>query len=459
MTDLHYLSLCEASRLIRWQDITSLELTQALFERIESRDDRAYVTLAKEKALLEAEEADKEIRDGRIRGRLHGIPVGLKDLCATPGIPTCVGGLALRDWNPSGEATVAARLREAGAVTLGKLKTTEGAYAVHHPDIEPPINPWNSESWPGVSSSGSGVGTAAGLCFASLGTDTGGSIRFPSYANGVVGLKPTWGRVSRHGVFALAESLDHIGPICRTVEDAAIVLHTIAGNDRKDGTTLDAPVPNYYTELEKGGRGLRLGIDVSHCSRDVDTQIVKEIFESVEILRESGVAIKEVKIPDSSAACASWGLLCAVEAAVSHAESFPKHRDLYGPVLSELLDAGISATATEYVEAATLRAQFAGEFVKLFNEVDFVISPSMYTTNPSNTELESMIKAGEVGKLIEHTAPADLSGSPAICMPGGFDQNQVPFGFQLIGRHLSEELLLRAGYILQEARTWKNRHP
>lgn len=459
MTDLHYLSLAEASRLIRWKDLTSTELTQALLDRIEARDDRAFVTLAKDQALAEAEKADEEIQSGRLRGQLHGIPIGLKDLCATPGIPTCVGGLALKDWNPTGEATVSARLREAGAITLGKLKTTEGAYAVHHPNIEPPINPWDSESWPGVSSSGSGVGTAAGLCFASLGTDTGGSIRFPSYANGVVGLKPTWGRVSRHGVFPLAESLDHVGPICRTVQDAAIVLEAIAGTDSNDTTTLDAPVPDYYTELARGGRGLRLGVDVSHCSNDVDPQIVREILQAVEILRESGVSIVEVEIPDSSAACASWGMLCAVEAAVSHADSFPRNRDMYGPVLSELLDAGHAASAIEYAEGTTLRAQFSGEFVKLFNQVDFVISPSMYTTNPSNSELESMIKAGEVGKLIEHTAPADLSGSPAICIPAGLDQNGVPFGFQLVGRHLSEDLLLRAGYIIQEARDWKNLHP
>ena len=261
--DLCLLDLVEIGRRVQARQLSSVAVTQAVLDRIERLDGRlkSYVTLTADVALAEAAQADGEIARGAIRGPLHGVPIAVKDLCNTKGIPTSAGMTIHKDYRPEHDATVVTRLREAGAVLLGKLKLTEGAFGAHHPSIDPPINPWSAAHWTGVSSSGSGVATAAGLCYGSLGTDTLGSIRFPSTMNGVTGLKPTWGRVSRSGVFALAQSLDHIGPIARSAADVAAMLGVIAGPDPDDPTAFHEPVPDYLAGIGQGVRGLRIGID------------------------------------------------------------------------------------------------------------------------------------------------------------------------------------------------------
>jgi amidase len=240
---LCFLTLGELSALLRRRAVTSVEATRAVLDRIHKLNPtlRAYLAVLDESALRQAEAADREIAAGTWRGPLHGVPVAVKDLCWTKGIPTTCASKLLRDWRPDSNATVVDRFEAAGAVLLGKLHLTEFAMVWYHPEIPGPQNPWNPALWPGASSSGSGSAIAAGLCYAAIGTDTGGSIRFPSAANGVVGLKPTWGRVSRHGVFPLAESLDHVGPMTRSVADAALVLRVIAGRDELDDTSLAAP--------------------------------------------------------------------------------------------------------------------------------------------------------------------------------------------------------------------------
>src|SRR4051795_12647075 len=257
-TDLHYLGLVDVGRKIQAKELSPVEATKAMLGRIEKLDSKlkSFAHVMADSALADAATAEKEIASGRIKGPLHGVPVAVKDLCWAKGAPAAHGMTIHRDFRPTEDATVVARLKEAGAIILGKLQQTEGAYADHHPKIDPPKNPWNADLWPGASSSGSGVATAAGLCFGSLGSDTGGSIRFPSAANGITGLKPTWGRVSRHGVFALAESSDHVGPMARSAADAGAILGVIAGRDSSDPTTLVAPVPDYLAELDKGIRAL-----------------------------------------------------------------------------------------------------------------------------------------------------------------------------------------------------------
>ena len=259
--DLHYLSLDEVARRLKARKLSSVEATQAILDRIEKVDPnlKSYATLTAERALADAARLDGETAAGTSRGPLHGVPVAVKDLCNTEGIATAAGMAIHRANVPAKDATVVARLRDAGAVVLGKLQMTEGAYGAHHPDIPAPLNPWNAAYWTGSSSSGSGAATAAGLCFASLGSDTGGSIRFPSTMNGLTGLKPTWGRVSRAGVFALAESLDHIGPMARSALDAAHVLKAIAGADSADPTAVGLPVPDYAGSIGGGVRGRRIG--------------------------------------------------------------------------------------------------------------------------------------------------------------------------------------------------------
>ena len=224
--------------------------------------------------MAQARKHDSEIAKGIWRGPLHGVPIGLKDLCYTTFAPTAGGTTIHAKFVPSFNATIVDRLERAGAVTLGKLKMTEGAYTSHHPDDQAPLNPWNANYWVGSSSSGSGVATSAGLCYGSIGSDTGGSIRFPSATCGLTGIKPTWGRVSRYGVFPLADSLDHVGPMCRSAADAAAMLGVIAGADANDPTALLAPVPNYLARIGDGVRGLRIGVDRKYTQEGVDAQVV-----------------------------------------------------------------------------------------------------------------------------------------------------------------------------------------
>src|SRR5258706_1327325 len=251
--DLHYSELVEVGQRIAKRELSSVEATQAQLDRIARLDGqlKSYAYVMSSSALEPAQAAEKEIAAGKVRGPLHGVPIAVKDLCWTKNAPTAAGMRIYRNNRPTEDATVVARLKEAGAVILGKLQLTEGAYADHHPDIEPPRNPWDATLWSGASSSGSGVATAAGLCYGSLGSDTGGSIRFPSAANGVTGLKPTWGRVSRYGVFELAATLDHIGPMARSAADTGAMLGVIAGADPNDPTASPREVPNYLAGMKR----------------------------------------------------------------------------------------------------------------------------------------------------------------------------------------------------------------
>ena len=247
-------------------------------------------------AMAEAEAAEAEIAAGRYRGPLHGVPIAVKDLCWTKGFATAAGMAIYKDFRPDEDATVVRRLREAGAVLLGKLQLTEGAYSDHHPSVTPPRNPWNAAYWPGISSSGSGSATAAGLCYGSLGSDTGGSIRWPSAANGVTGLKPSWGRVSRYGVFELAATLDHVGPIARSAADAGAMLGVIAGSDPNDPTALLDPVPDYLAAVAQGVRGLRIGVDGVWNSDGVDAATQAVLSEAAEVFRSLGASIVDIQI-------------------------------------------------------------------------------------------------------------------------------------------------------------------
>jgi len=273
-TELHDLTLSEAAEGMAAGRFSSEELTLHLLERISRLDSRlkSFATVHDDGAVYQAKAADAARAKGA-SGPLLGVPLGIKDLCATKDMPTHVGSIVLRNWNPGVDATVVAKLRDAGAVFIGKTQMTEGAYAAHHPDITPPVNPWNAETWTGVSSSGSGVATAARLCYGSLGTDTGGSIRFPSYCCGLTGLKPTWGRVSRANAYPLSESLDHIGPMTRSARDAAAILGVIAGPDADDPTALPVPVPDYLGALDGNARGLVIGLDDAYCADDVDPHV------------------------------------------------------------------------------------------------------------------------------------------------------------------------------------------
>ncbi len=460
MNEVHELSLSELAGQLHARKESPVAVTQAMLKRIEALDGQlhAFVHVMHEVALAQAREAEAELARGKVRSRVHGVPLGLKDLIATRDAPTRAGTTVLEAWNPGEDAEVSRRLRAGGGVFLGKLKTTEGAYATHHPQVVAPLNPWGPELWTGVSSSGSGVATAARLCMGTLGSDTGGSIRFPSTACGVTGLKPTWGRVSRRGVFALADSLDHIGPIVRSAEDAAAMLGVIAGYDPRDPTSLDAPVPDYVSELAGGVRGLRVGFDEAYCSEDLAAPVARALASAREILREAGAEIRSIRVPPRREISGHWAVLCAAETALAHAATYPSRKSEYGPALAALLEIGHQASARDHARGHLARLAFSGALARVFDEVDLFLSPTWKWTSRTLTEIDHAL-GSDVSDLIAFTAPYDASGSPTLSLPGGFDERGAPFGFQLVGRHLAESELLRAGHVYQQHSDWHRRTP
>lgn len=460
--ELHYLTLLEVAGRIRDKELTSVEATEAAIGRIEQTDGalKAFARQTPDRALDDAKAADKEIAAGRYRGPLHGVPIALKDLCRTKDIVTAAGMPLHGDYVPDYDATVTKRLADAGAVLLGKLQMTEGAFADHHPDITPPVNPWNADHWPGVSSSGSGVATAAGLCYASLGSDTGGSIRFPSAANGVTGLKPTWGRVSRHGVFDLAPTLDHIGPMCRSAADTGAVLGVIAGADPSDPTTLPDPVPDYLEGLEAGLGDLRIGVDPKFNAESVDDEMRRTVEGVLDVLRGMGADIREVTFPDPGEVVQDWLAHCGVETAVAHKETYPAQKDRYGPGLAGLIDVGRDLSGEAFHEILLRRHAFSGRLKHLFDEIDLLVIPAQYMASPTVAHMATL---GEdpngLANLLRFTCPFDMSGSPTITLPSGFTDGGMPIAFQFVAGHLQEGKLVRAGHAFQRETDWHKRHP
>ncbi|ABE37111.1 amidase family protein [Paraburkholderia xenovorans LB400] len=460
--DLHYLPLTVLAERIRTKTVSSLEVTQTQLDRIARLNPglRAYVTVTADVALEQARAADEALARGDYKGPLHGIPIGVKDLAWTRGIPTQFGSVVYRDHIPTEDATVVRKLREAGAVLLGKLQLTEGAYSEHHPEIPAPVNPWRKDLWPGVSSSGSGVATAAGLAYGTLGTDTGGSIRFPAGANGVTGLKPTWGRVSRYGAFELAATLDHIGPIARTVDDVAAILGVIAGVDDLDPTAADRPVPDYLTGIDKGIRGVRIGIDKAWNEQGTDPQAATAVSDAIEVLRRAGAAVVDVKFPDAVQNNLDWIPLAGVQTAVAHEEIFASRKAEYGPVLANLIRTGQALSGTDYQKIILRREDFRGRVDRLFRDIDLLIVPSYGVAAPTYATLSRFIEEPTLAeRLTRYTFPFDATGQPTLSLNGGFTDDGAPVGFQLVAAAWNEPLLLRAGHTFQQETDWHLRHP
>jgi len=465
--ELHYASLTDVARLIESGRLSPVELTRNMLERIEAVDGtlKSYATVTPERALADAERAEQEIANGRYRGPLHGVPVAVKDLCYTNGTRTMGGLNVYRDFVPDFDGTAVARLEAAGAVLLGKLNLTEGAMAGYHPDFDIPVNPWNADYWSGASSSGSGVAVAAGLCFAALGSDTGGSIRFPSMANGTVGLKPTYGRVSRYGVIPLGESLDHVGPMTRTVADSAVVLTAIAGHDPNDPTSLVDPVPDMLATLGDGIEGIRIGVDWPFVTAGTDPGLVGAIRRAVDTLGELGAEIVEISVPAETATVGdAWFPICSREAYLAHKETFPSRADEYGPYFREFLAVGQSVTEEQYAAASQARAAYVRALDAATAAVDAVVLPAGGFTFPMErrdalygdmTALQPFFESVQM----QFTIPADFAGTPALTLPCGFSADGIPYALQFMGPRLSEPLLCRIGHAYEAATDWHERHP
>ena len=462
---IHYMTLSKISKMIRKKEISSAELTQIILNRITTVDKKlnSYLTTFNEAALATASKLDEELESGKYRGPLHGVPIAVKDLLYTTNAPTTGGHAFKTDFVPSYNATVVNKLDEAGAVILGKTNLTEGAMAGYHPHFKIPVNPWGPYH-PGESSSGSGVATAAGLCFGAIGTDTGGSIREPALMNGLVGLKPTYGLVSRYGVMPLAESMDHVGPITRSIEDASIMLQAIVGYDPNDPTSLQTEIPDITGSLKKGINGVRIGVDPHYLHDGVEPWLSLAIQSAIKKITDIGARIIPVKIPGKKEEWdAAWYAITAKEAIVAHKETYPSRRDEYGIFFRDFLDYGKSVSEEKYSTAMQYREDLSNKIRNLFSEVDIIATPTGGMPKAYSEEVIRGPMAGWDPYLADFdwhfTALANLVGIPALSLPCEVTKEGPPPGIQFMGDNFSEPLLCRVGYALEQVTPWHERHP
>ncbi|KAI9016682.1 amidase [Hyaloraphidium curvatum] len=457
--DLAFLPAVELGRRIAAGKITSEAATHDLLDRISKHDAKlhSYAKVLADSALADARAADAELKAGKSRGPLHGVPVAVKDLCDVAGVPTLAGmPLVRKDHVAAKDSGVVRKLKEAGAVIVGKLQLTEGALARHHHENKVPVNPWNPKTWSGASSSGSGVATAAGLCYASLGSDTGGSIRFPSNMNGLTGHKPTWGRVSRAGVFALSPTLDHIGPMCRTAEDCAAVLGAIAGPDPDDPTAVLDAVPDYVGQLAGGIKGLKIGIDKNVLAK-TGPATQQALDAAVKTLTSLGGTTVDITLPDMLAASKAWEPLCVAECAAVHEDTFPSRASEYGP-LKSTLELAPMIPCTAVAKADILRADLRGQFDALFAQCDVLVLPVLPGDTLPASAFAHDAPAVDLAEVVMHTSPIDMTGLPCLTLPCGMTADG-PIGFQIVGARWADGTVLKAGHAFQGATEFHKVHP
>ncbi|MDP9236810.1 MAG: amidase [Chloroflexota bacterium] len=452
--DLCMLSLEDIAAEIASKRISPVEVTEAVLARVEELNPKlnAYMTLTAEQAIASARIAENDIAAGTYRGALHGVPVGIKDLFATEGVRTTAGSKILSDWCPDHDATVVAKLNEAGAISVGKLGMHEWAFGatsdnVHYGTIR---NPWDTDRVPGGSSGGSGVATAAGMAFATLGSDTGGSIRTPASLCGCVGMMPTYGRASLFGAVPVSWSLDHPGPLTRTVRDAAIVLQAISGHDPLDPSTERVPVPDWMKNIERGPKGLRIGVPRQYFWKDVDPEIEALVWTAINALSEAGAVVTEVDLPDVDAYAAAIGSVMLVEAAAYHADNLAARRQDYGTQVAALLDIGGRISATSYAMGLRLMQHARlGAADAWLEGIDVLAMPTTPVQTPT---IEESKKQDPSAALARNTSVFDFTGQPAISVPCGHTSGNMPAGIMFAGRLWDEASVLWAGHAYEQVR-------
>lgn len=465
---LREFTLASLSKAIQSRDISPVEVTEACFARIDRLDRtlNAFITVTRDRALIDARRAEHEIAGGLRRGPLQGVPIAVKDIFATAGVRTTCGSRVLRDWVPEEDATAVRRLREAGAVILGKLNMSEFAYAAIHQDYGPPRNPWNLDRFTGGSSSGSGAAVAAGLCFGATGTDTGGSIRNPAAHCGVVGLKPTYGLVSRAGVVPLAWSLDHVGPMARTVEDAAILLDAMAGFDPADPTSI-APPPGegdgcmqLPLEASAGAmRSLRLGVANEPFNEKTEPDVAARVRDALRVMEPLVAGVEDATLPLLEETVAAWWAICLAEASAYHQQTLAQRPQDFGPIVRERLQAGLAIPAVQYLQAQRVRRAAVLEFDALLARVDLLVLPSTFAEPPAITAADAVHSPDVLRRRTVPTAPFNLLGLPAVSVPCGFTDSGLPVGLQIVGRRGEDRLVLGAAHLYEQSAGWWVRRP
>lgn len=462
--DLIYSSVSVVASEVARRAISPVELTRLMLERAERLNPQlnAFVTITADLALAQARKAEDEIMSGHYRGPLHGIPYSLKDLVETRGIRTTAGSPILNDFVPERDATVYERLNAAGAVLLGKNNMLEFAYGSPHPDFGITPNPWNPQRGASGSSSGSAVATASGIGYGSIGSDTAGSIRIPAAWSGIVGLKPTNGRVSLHGIIPLGESLDTVGPLTRTVRDAAIYLNAIAGYDARDPFSRDIPVPDYQVEMERPVSEIRVGFDASVLDANVDPQIVAAVQEAAATLQRIGIRVQPIELPDYTPVRAAAATVLLAEASAYHQDWLNQTPELYSDAVGSRLRQGLQVSGVDFVHARDEGLKARARFLELFESVDVILTP-VSVINPMTVEevrAEITRTANDpVKQRTRFTAPLNLIGLPGLSLRCGQTDDGLPIGMQLIGRPFDEGALFALGNRYEQETGWPERHP
>src|SRR3954468_905752 len=452
------MTISELAERFRRKDVSPVEITQECLQRIEKLNPglNAFITVTAESALAEARRAEEEISRGQWRGPLHGIPIALKDLIDTAGVRTTSASALHADRIPAQDAEVVRRLREAGAVIIGKNNLHEFAYGgsslvSHFGDVH---NPWDVRRIAGGSSGGSAAAVTAGLACAPIGTDTAGSIREPAALCGCVGLKPTYGRVSSRGVIPLSPSLDHVGPLASSVEDAALLLQVIAGYDAADLTSAEVEVDDYVSVLKEGAKSLRVGVPREYFFDDLNPEVASALDHALRGIETMVTSIKEVRL-----AVPTDRTLQAAESYAYHAENAAKTPDLYQAETLRRIRTGEKVSGAEYIQRRHELEEARRKIRNVFAEVDVLVTPTMPIPAPAIADLKSnseALRPAEL-KLLRNTRPFNVWGLPAISVPCGFTQAGLPIGLQIAGPHWREDLVLRLAYAYEQATAWHKR--
>ncbi len=434
MAALHTLGVAEGVALVRQGEVSPVAIAEDCLKRIEALEPalQAWVTIDREGALAAAKHCEAQLQRGEPPGLLAGMPVGLKDIFYTAGLLTTAGSKVYADFVPDYDATSVTRLRENGATIIGKAVTTEFATS----DPSPSRNPWNAAHTPGGSSSGSAVAVAARMIPAALGSQTGGSTLRPAAYNGIVGLKPTYGRISRYGVIPVSWCLDHVGILVRSVEDAATVLQAIAGPDPRDPGSLAEPVGAYVAAVQQAGTPPRVGVLHGYFAEHADAETRQHTEATAQKLAQAGASVQDLALPPSfGTAQAAQRIIMKVEMAAFHADMFMTQRDQYRPKIRESIESGLVIPGVEYLRAQRLRRLFQDEVEQMFQDVDVLLTPA--TPDPAPRDLTTTGDAS-------FQAPWTYAGVPAIALPSGLSDASMPMGIQLIAPHAQEDRLLRA---------------
>jgi aspartyl-tRNA(Asn)/glutamyl-tRNA(Gln) amidotransferase subunit A len=452
--DLFSLTINQAARLLKNREISPVELTQAHLQRIEQLDDRinAFITITPELALQQARQAEAEISNGKYRGLLHGIPLGLKDLFETEGIRTTAGSTFFSDYIPEADAAVVQKLKGTGAVLLGKLNMHELAFGVtnENPHFGDCCNPWDIARITGGSSGGNAAALAAGFCMGAIGSDTGGSIRIPSALCGVVGLKPTYGRVSLRGVVPLSWNLDHVGPMARCVEDVAILLNAIAGFDPQDAWSLDQPVGDYLGEQPGGVKGWRIALPTNEYFSDseiVEGNVFQAVNHAAQVFEDLGAFVEQVPFPYAREAAIANGLMTPCDAAAFHHQRLAESPQGFGADVLKRLQTGAAYSSTEYSLARRMQTILRCQFSEFFEDYDLLLTPTVPITAPQRGSADAVERAR---LLTRFTSPFNLTGLPALSIPCSRSDTNLPIGLQIVGKHWAEEKVILAGKLLEK---------